>query len=504
MRFQPTRFFRKILLIAGLAWASVQILPAQRVVFVPSSGPNVGVLNDVIAGDTLASGARVDSATVYKLERGGYYLLNGSIENRFPLTIMGADSAGAWPVLQPAVQSGGGSADPFRVRADLTLKNLYITNQDNGGGLSLRALRTSADNIRLVIDSCHVDRSGQSGIRVDNPGITIRITNSIFSNIGVTVDPNNGRGIDDRGVDMDSIIIENSTFYNLTSTVLRDDGGTFDYFLFNHNTVVNVGQRGIDAGQVAWARVTNNLFHHVGFLGSENQDPTRVVVIVDSIAGAGQVIDVRNNNFWADTTALEAVYPDSVGLPALFSPAVQAFIDEAGTGATNISEDVEFNDPPAAPVNVAATWHTDPGNTPPMDDGGATSINPLPFDMAYLITSASYSASLAGQPLGDLNWWNLEITGIKDRLLAQSAQLSNYPNPFADQTTIRYELENAGHVRLSVYNMTGQQIAVLADARQAAGKYEVTWDAGNHAAGMYFYRLEVGNAVATQKMVLAR
>ena len=504
MSSYPTRFFRKLLLIAGLTWVSVQILSAQRVVFVPSSNANVGVLNDVIAGDTLASGARVDSATVYKLERGGYYLLNGSIENRFPLTIMGADSAGPWPVLQPAVQSGGAAADAFRVRDDLTLKNLYITNQDNGGGLGLRTIRCSADGIRLTIDSCHVDRSGQAGIRVDNPGITIRLTNSIFSNIGVTVDPNNGRAIDDRGVSMDSIIIENSTFFNLTSTVLRDDGGAFDYFWFNHNTVLNVGQRGIDAGQVAWARVTNNLFHNVGFLGSLNNDPTRVVVIIDSIAGSAQIIDIRNNGFWADSAALAAVFPVGVGLPARFSAAAQAFIDEAGTGDSNVSDDPGFVDAPASPVNVAAGWHSDPGNTPPMDDGGATSINPMPFNMAYAVASPYYSASLAGQPLGDLNWWNLQITGIKDRLLAQSTQLSNYPNPFADQTTIRYELENAAHVRLSVYNMTGQQIALLADTRQAAGKYEVTWDAGNHAAGMYFYRLEVGNALATQKMVLAK
>lgn len=494
------------MLVLGLG---VSPLFAQRTVFIPSSGSSVGVLNEVIAADTLATGERVDSATVYKLERGGYYLLNGSIENRFPLTIIAADSAGDRPVLQPAVPSGGSASRAFRVRDDLTLKGLYVTNLDNGGGQVDQILRCSADSIRLTIEDCHLDRAAQAGIRCDNPGMTIKIMNSAFSNIGITSDPNNGRGIDDRGNDIDSLIVENSTFFNLTSTVLRDGGGLINYLWFNHNTVVNIGQRGMDAGQVSWFRLTNNLFANAGFLGrapSADPDFANIVIIADSIAPGGptQVIDVRNNNFWLDTTGIASVYPDTVSAQPLYSATVQAFVDEAGTGASNISENPVFTNGPASPITVMTTWYADPGNTPAMDDGGATTINQLPFDMAYSLTSASYTASLAGQPLGDLNWWGLEITGLEDRLLTQSAKLTNYPNPFTTQTTIRYELESAGNVRLAVYNMTGQQIAVITEGQQPAGTHEVTWEAGNYASGIYFYRLEVNEAVTTQKMVLTR
>jgi hypothetical protein len=506
-RFTPAKHF--LLLAMCVTWLGISPAWAQRTVFIPSSGANVGVLNEVIASDTLANGARTDSATVYKLERGGYYLLNGSIENRYPLTIMAADSAGDRPVLQPAVPSGGSASRAFRVRDDLTLKGLYITNLDNGGGQIDQILRCSADSIRLTIEDCHLDRAAQAGIRCDNPGMTIKIINSVFSNIGITSDPNNGRGIDDRGNDIDSLIVENSTFLNLTSTVLRDGGGLINYLWFNHNTVTNIGQRGMDAGQVTWFRLTNNLFANAGFLGrSPSADPdfANIIIIADSIAPGGptQVIDVRNNNFWLDTTGIASVYPDTITAQPLYSTTVQAFVDAAGTGASNISENPMFTTGPASPVTVMTTWYADPGNTPAMDDGSASTVNQLPFDMTYSLTSASYTASLAGQPLGDLNWWDLDITGLEDRLLTQSAQLANYPNPFADQTTITYELKSAGNVRLAVFNMTGQQIAVLADGQQTAGNHEVTWHAGNQASGIYFYRLEVNNAVTTQKMVLTR
>ncbi len=56
----------------------------QRVCRVPQG---VGTLNDAIDSDTTGTGARVDSNTVYVLESGGTYILQGSVQNRFPLTI---------------------------------------------------------------------------------------------------------------------------------------------------------------------------------------------------------------------------------------------------------------------------------------------------------------------------------------------------------------------------------------------------------------------------------
>ena len=96
--------------------------------------------------------------------------------------------------------------------------------------------------------------------------MTIKITNSVISGIGFPSDPNNGRGIDDRGNNIDTVIIENSTFYNLTSRIIRDDGGYIKYASFKNNTVVNIGQFGITFGRVGELYFQNNIFMNAGFM----------------------------------------------------------------------------------------------------------------------------------------------------------------------------------------------------------------------------------------------
>ena len=66
----------------------------------------------------------------------------------------------------------------------------------------------------------------------------------------------------------------------------------------------------------------------------------------------------------------------------------------------------------------------------------------------------------------------------------------NYPNPFNPGTTIRYSIPTQSQVRLRVYNSIGENIADLINANQNAGSYEINWDAGNFASGIYFYSVE--------------
>jgi len=80
----------------------------------------------------------------------------------------------------------------------------------------------------------------------------------------------------------------------------------------------------------------------------------------------------------------------------------------------------------------------------------------------------------------------------------------NYPNPFADRTTIRYEVPTAGEVRLDVYNMLGQLVATLVEGRQRAGRKEIIFNGGNLASGVYVIRLQAGREVLTQKISIVR
>lgn len=84
----------------------------------------------------------------------------------------------------------------------------------------------------------------------------------------------------------------------------------------------------------------------------------------------------------------------------------------------------------------------------------------------------------------------------------------NYPNPFNPSTVIRYAVPRDGHVLLTVYDITGRQVAALVDEHRTAGVYEVRFDAaaGSKAlsSGVYFYRVRAGDFTETRKMVLLR
>ena len=92
-----------------------------------------------------------------------------------------------------------------------------------------------------------------------------------------------------------------------------------------------------------------------------------------------------------------------------------------------------------------------------------------------------------------------------DRPRPQAVDLGqNYPNPFNPRTQIEYQLPEAGHVRLEIYNSEGQMVDVLVDGWQGQGSHAVGWDAGRRASGTYFYRLETAGAEQARKMARVR
>jgi hypothetical protein len=85
----------------------------------------------------------------------------------------------------------------------------------------------------------------------------------------------------------------------------------------------------------------------------------------------------------------------------------------------------------------------------------------------------------------------------------------NYPNPFNADTHIRFNLAEAGHTTLKIYNTTGQLVRTLVDDHRDARTHEVRWDGRNDygemvASGVYFYRLASGTFAETKKMSFLR
>ncbi len=86
---------------------------------------------------------------------------------------------------------------------------------------------------------------------------------------------------------------------------------------------------------------------------------------------------------------------------------------------------------------------------------------------------------------------------------------SNAPNPFNPSTTIRYTLEEAGHVSVKIFNTQGQLIRTLYNGQQTTGTHNILWDGLDDnnekvTSGLYFYRIESGNNVVTKRMILTK
>ncbi len=80
----------------------------------------------------------------------------------------------------------------------------------------------------------------------------------------------------------------------------------------------------------------------------------------------------------------------------------------------------------------------------------------------------------------------------------------NYPNPFNPTTVISFYMPEENMVKLSVFNIVGQPVAVLIQENRAQGEHSFEWDASDLPSGIYIYQLEVGTKIMTRKMTLVK
>ena len=80
----------------------------------------------------------------------------------------------------------------------------------------------------------------------------------------------------------------------------------------------------------------------------------------------------------------------------------------------------------------------------------------------------------------------------------------NFPNPFAEETIISFEIPRPTEVELAVFDALGREVAVLASGVHSGGAHSVTFNAASLANGVYHYQLRVGDDVLRRTMVLLR
>ncbi len=97
-------------------------------------------------------------------------------------------------------------------------------------------------------------------------------------------------------------------------------------------------------------------------------------------------------------------------------------------------------------------------------------------------------------------------TGIEDEIipLQPDIYLSAYPNPFNARTTIVYQVPDACKISISIYNLAGQQLALLESGLKQAGEYSLDWDAAGFSSGLYLYKLRAGDRIIVKRMTLLK
>jgi hypothetical protein len=80
----------------------------------------------------------------------------------------------------------------------------------------------------------------------------------------------------------------------------------------------------------------------------------------------------------------------------------------------------------------------------------------------------------------------------------------NYPNPFNPETKIEYTLPSESNVKISVFNILGETVSELVNARLTGGTHTVNFNSDNLAAGIYIYRLEASGVSSNEKFTAVR
>ena len=103
---------------------------------------------------------------------------------------------------------------------------------------------------------------------------------------------------------------------------------------------------------------------------------------------------------------------------------------------------------------------------------------------------------------------------LPERLPTSTQLLANYPNPFNPETWIPFQLSQDAEVRLTVYDVAGQQVRKIDLGHQLAGNYvesnrAIYWDGKTEtgeavSSGTYFYQIQAGDYTETRKMVILK
>jgi len=170
-------------------------------------------------------------------------------------------------------------------------------------------------------------------------------------------------------------------------------------------------------------------------------------------------------------------------------------------GVGNVDVDPMFRDPASGDYHLMAMDCGDQYDSPLIDAGNPAYIDSLlDCDWGLETVLSDMGAYGGGAPAGPTAIGDDQIVSMPSEFFT----VSSYPNPFNAQTTISYQLPEASHVTVDIYDGLGRKVRTLVNETQSAGKHNIAWEASDMASGLYFYRIQADNYKAIRKMALLK
>jgi len=501
----------KMTCLGLLAFAGMNSAMAQTEKAVPAGS----LLNEFIHGDTTATGERNDVNTIYVLERGQVYEISSYLRlTDVPLQIKSADGEGAPAIIVTKDDGGGSYPQAIRTRGDLWLEDVYISNA-NGEGNQPKwgGIRSEGADATITFKDCLIEMDKASALQVRENGQTIVFDNCIVGKMG-DYNRNNGNGrlIDAREFDIESIEVKNTTFYHLADRVIRNmSGGKIGSFVFDQNTGVAIqGYHGLfHLGHVGSVTITNNLFLNPKYMGNhtnvseqtgpEEDSKNHYLFTADTIYTDTE-FNISHNNFYWEQELLDWYDKfDTVSKAEVLAPIIET---KMGAAADDAAWELSFEfDNPVPYINYeyldTLFEHPTADPTPenwPMPEG--VTIFNVNFDFTTTNPELVTGSTTGGQ-LGDLKWTGtLEGTSIFSVNENNSLNLEVFPNPASDLINIKLDVANLSNVEINVFDITGKSVLQKAIKSSNAN---ITLNVDNLSSGMYFFNVKTDVGTATGK-----
>lgn len=124
----------------------------------------------------------------------------------------------------------------------------------------------------------------------------------------------------------------------------------------------------------------------------------------------------------------------------------------------------------------------------------------------FLVSPDNENVADTGEIAGFVDWSGDNVTKVEklNELPIEFSLEQNYPNPFNPTTTLEYSITEVSFVKLTIYDVLGNEVSKLVNKEQMAGKYNYNFDATNLSSGTYFLQINAGNFTDVKKMVLMK